>query len=157
MQNICFKTSDTVDYNFHICLNIHQPLPNFAIRYNSALLDLKDLSAINKPLKRPRQSKCRTCAGLGGDGVGAPQLELEHRVAARRVLVAPGFCHRAVLRCLLQQPAHLGERERNGLFNDAHYTFYLRLYGVRHMVKDHSDSEKGYLLIVRKEGRKCFI
>ena len=22
-------------------------------------------------------------------------------------------------------------------------TFYLRLYGVRHMVKDHSDSEKG--------------
>ena len=26
------------------------------------------------------------------------------------------------------------------LFNDAHSTFYLRLYGVRHMVKDHSDS-----------------
>ena len=24
--------------------------------------------------------------------------------------------------------------------------FYLRLYGVRHMVKDHSDSEKGYPL-----------
>ena len=35
-----------------------------------------------------------------------------------------------------------GERERNVLFN----TFYLRLYGVRHMVKDHSDSEKGNLL-----------
>ena len=27
------------------------------------------------------------------------------------------------------------------LFNDALNTFYLRLYGVRHMVKDHSDSE----------------
>ena len=26
------------------------------------------------------------------------------------------------------------------LFNDALNTFYLRLYGVRHMVKDHSDS-----------------
>ena len=25
----------------------------------------------------------------------------------------------------------------------AHGAFYLRLYGVRHMVKDHSDSEKG--------------
>ena len=37
----------------------------------------------------------------------------------------------------------LGERERNALFNDALNTFYLRLYGVRHMVKDHSDSEKG--------------
>ena len=35
------------------------------------------------------------------------------------------------------------ERERDVLFNDAHNTFYLRLYGVRHMVKDHSDSEKG--------------
>ena len=35
------------------------------------------------------------------------------------------------------------ERERNVLFNDALNTFYLRFYGVRHMVKDHSDSEKG--------------
>ena len=34
-------------------------------------------------------------------------------------------------------------RERDVLFNDALNTFYLRLYGVRHMVKDHSDSEKG--------------
>ena len=33
-------------------------------------------------------------------------------------------------------------RERNVLFNDALNTFYLRLYGVRHTVKDHSDSEK---------------
>ena len=38
------------------------------------------------------------------------------------------------------------ERERNVLFNDALNTFYLRLYGVIHMVKDHSDSEKGNLL-----------
>ena len=35
------------------------------------------------------------------------------------------------------------EREKNVLFNDALNTFYLRLYGVGHMVKDHSDSEKG--------------
>ena len=34
-------------------------------------------------------------------------------------------------------------KEGNVLFNDALKTFYLRLYGVRHMVKDHSDSEKG--------------
>ena len=33
--------------------------------------------------------------------------------------------------------------ERNVLFNNALNTFYLRLYGVRHVVKDHSDSEKG--------------
>ena len=48
-------------------------------------------------------------------------------------------------KCYLQMfdPIHRGERERNVLFNDALNTFYLRLYGVRHMVKDHSDSEKG--------------
>ena len=33
--------------------------------------------------------------------------------------------------------------KENVLFNDALNTFYLRLYGIRHMVKDHSDSEKG--------------
>ena len=37
----------------------------------------------------------------------------------------------------------VGRKEGNVLFNDALNTFYLRLYGVRHMVKDHSDSEKG--------------
>ena len=34
-------------------------------------------------------------------------------------------------------------KEGNVLFNDTLNTFYLRLYGVRHIVKDHSDSEKG--------------
>ena len=32
-----------------------------------------------------------------------------------------------------------GRKEENVLFNDALNTFYLRLYGIRHMVKDHSD------------------
>ena len=31
------------------------------------------------------------------------------------------------------------ERERNVLFNDALNTFYLRLYSVRDMFKDHSE------------------
>ena len=31
---------------------------------------------------------------------------------------------------------------KNVLFNDKLNTFYLQLYGVRHMVKDHSDSER---------------
>ena len=33
--------------------------------------------------------------------------------------------------------------EGNVLFNDALNTFHLRLYGVGHMVKNHSDSESG--------------
>ena len=36
-----------------------------------------------------------------------------------------------------------GRKEVVILFNDALKTFYLRLYCVRHMVKDHSDSERG--------------
>ena len=37
----------------------------------------------------------------------------------------------------------LRRKEGNVLFNDAFNTFYLRLYGVGHMVKNHSDSERG--------------
>ena len=33
-------------------------------------------------------------------------------------------------------------KEGKVLFNDALNTFYLWLYGVRNMVKDHSDSER---------------
>ena len=36
-----------------------------------------------------------------------------------------------------------GRKEGNVLFNDTLNTFYLWLYGVRHKVKDHSDSERG--------------
>ena len=36
-----------------------------------------------------------------------------------------------------------GRKEGNILFNNALNTFYLWLYGVAHMVKDHSDSKRG--------------
>ena len=38
-------------------------------------------------------------------------------------------------------------KEGNILFNDTFNTFYLRLYGVGHMVKDHSDSKRGNPLL----------
>ena len=38
-------------------------------------------------------------------------------------------------------------KEGNVLFNDALNTFNLRLYGITHMVKDHSDNERGNLLL----------
>ena len=37
-------------------------------------------------------------------------------------------------------------KEGNVLFNDTLNTFYLQLYCVEHMVKDHSDSERGNLI-----------
>ena len=58
-----------------------------------------------------------------------------------------------------------GRKEGNVLFNDALNTFYLRLYSVRDMVKDHSDSERGNSLpphgllfpISRKRSFICII
>ena len=41
---------------------------------------------------------------------------------------------------------YVKNKEGNVLFNDALNTFYLRLYDIGHMVKDHSDSERGNLL-----------
>ena len=42
------------------------------------------------------------------------------------------------------RPALGGAKEGNVLFNDALNTFYFTvIYGVKHMVKDHSDSESG--------------
>ena len=38
-------------------------------------------------------------------------------------------------------------KKGNVLFNDALNSFYLQLYGVGHMVKDHSDSERGNPLL----------
>ena len=37
----------------------------------------------------------------------------------------------------------VNNKEGSVLFNDTLNTFYLRLYGVKHMVKDQSDSERG--------------
>ena len=56
----------------------------------------------------------------------------------------------------------IGRKEGNVLFNDALNTFYLRLYGIRHMVKNHSDREKGNPLLPHRllftiSSKGCFI
>ena len=56
-------------------------------------------------------------------------------------------CFRLLFRHSSCRPACLrfmdGRKEGNVLFNGALNTFYLRLYHVRHMIKDHSDSKRG--------------
>ena len=47
-----------------------------------------------------------------------------------------------------ERTTQIVRKEGNVLFNDTLNTFYLRLYGIRHMVKDYSDSQ---------EERKYFI
>ena len=62
------------------------------------------------------------------------------------------FCHRKMVSnsplygsSVFQMRSHCSGKEGRKwfLFNDALNTFYLRLYGVGHMVNDHSDSERG--------------
>ena len=66
-----------------------------------------------------------------------------------------------IFQCWCSKRGLQTEERKEGifLFNDALNTFYLRLYGVRHMVKDHSDSEKanplpphGLLIPISSEG-----
>ena len=67
-------------------------------------------------------------------------------IASRQSLVL------GILRYIIEQISPtfhqrmLGRKEGNVLFNDKLNTFYLRLYGFRHMAKDLSDSEKRNLL-----------
>ena len=56
------------------------------------------------------------------------------------------LCKRSVMYILFLLNLY-GRKEGNVLFNDALKTFYLQLYGVRHMVKNHSDSERGNPLL----------
>ena len=48
-----------------------------------------------------------------------------------------------VTTAMITMVCYNGRKEGNVLLNDALNTFYVRLYGVGHMVKDHSDSERG--------------
>ena len=52
------------------------------------------------------------------------------------------FQSASVLVNLLYLAQNMGWKEGNVLFNDTLNTLYLRLYGVGHMVKDHSDNER---------------
>ena len=70
-----------------------------------------------------------------------PQVTLSLDTRVRQT--ATEIRHKAVGQIICWKYERERERERNVLFNDALSTLYLRLYGVRHMVKDHSDSEKG--------------
>ena len=74
-----------------------------------------------------------------------PPISSEPRLALARERPGGVGAHgvRATIMRAVRTLVHIWIKERNVLFNDALNTCYLRLYGVRHMVKDHSDSEKG--------------
>ena len=73
-------------------------------------------------------------------------------ISSKIFLYAPS--HRIVCTTTFVNPDKWVEERNEGnvLFNDALNTFYLQLYGIRHMAKDCLDSLRG-----RKEGKKYFI
>ena len=70
-----------------------------------------------------------------------------HTLLHGRVVQAARLAQRRERDNTQSQYRTFSRKEGNVLFNDTLNTFYLRLYGVRHMVKDHSDSEKGKPLL----------
>ena len=72
----------------------------------------------------------------------------EKKETQKTPFVIPGFflVNDALNTFLSMVLSTCGRKEGNILFNDACNTFYLQLYGVRNMVKDHSDNERGNLL-----------
>ena len=48
-----------------------------------------------------------------------------------------------IIRIIIDRNKQGFKKKGNILFNEALITFYLRLYGVRHLVKNRSDSERG--------------
>ena len=106
--------------------------PSFRSRCCSARLSRAQIPTYSGSSVRDRKK--------GGGCKGAPALAgtREYEQSENLLSSQPKpqrFCH--------GRKGRPRERERNVLFNDALNTFCLRLYGVRHMVKDHSDSEKG--------------
>ena len=91
-----------------------------------------------------------------------PKLTEHHHNAIGRLREGSNQVCRATSNRLCVHYNNTGRKEGNVLFNDALNTFYLRLYGVRHMVKDHFDSEKGnplppYRLLLSINSKGSFI
>ena len=88
--------------------------------------------------KNPRAKSEEIASQSCSHGLGVASLEIAKRKTqnAKRRRWKNCFANdqRGNVRFALQE----GKKEANVLFNDALNTFYLRLYGVRHMVKDHS-------------------
>ena len=81
-------------------------------------------------------------------GRGGQNLWLNRRRRCHPRCPRPSLLHPAPGRWAIGTPPpplrqQSGRKEGNLLFNDALNTFHLRLYGVRHMVEDHSESERG--------------
>ena len=80
--------------------------------------------------ERPRDRTVGTTFGVGGGGEPNDRNITGDKPNKTLTIWSP-------------PPKLLAYKEGNVLFNDALNTFYLPLYDVRHMVKYHSDSERG--------------
>ena len=83
--------------------------------------------------------RCKQCLTLDGSHVKMTLFGNPNGASTFQVIISV-FCSGGANKNIATV---VFARERHVLFNDTLNTFYLWLYGIRHMVKDHSDSEKG--------------
>ena len=74
-----------------------------------------------------------TCLQLSPDLQISPDLKHNPNPNNNLSLEGTGW----IFYCLVCGMLYIGRKEGNILFNDTLNTFYLRLYGIGHMVKDH--------------------
>ena len=102
------------------------------------------LYASSHRLDSTYHSRCCTSrgalAGTRNSSKGPPWHDLIHML----IWIYSIFLFQGLLVIAINNNHNMFNRRKEGnvLFNDALNTFYLLLYGVGHMVKDHSDSER---------------
>ena len=76
--------------------------------------------------------------------MACPKLQLGSVIVTLRVAYTPRLAAWITSRTNFSRSSSVKRNKKEMFYLTTHSThFYLRLYGVRHMVKDHSDSEKG--------------
>ena len=112
-------------------------------------------------------TSCGELAGMRNSSMGPPWriYGIVHikdfllPVNTLRFVIHPDVRYSVIIKCRLKtviQWQH-GRKEGNVLFNDALNTFYLRLYGVRLMVKDHSNLLPPHTLLFLINSKGSFI
>ena len=82
---------------------------------------------------------------IGGpltSGAGRMKLSRVIPISVIHIIYLEERSSNSLMECSHLDQARKGRKEENVLFNDTLNTFYLWLYGVTHMVKDHSDSKR---------------
>ena len=96
---------------------------------------IEHLNKLVKYLESERDLFAKQIEELTGRNQSSNESSLLYKLSCIKKLL--------ILQFLVNSATLMSGKKEIFLFNDALNTFYLRLYGITHMVKDHLDKEKG--------------